>query len=54
MFAVLLYNYTAALSLYMVLSSVLSIVESRIVKHRDPGDPAASPGEWPSAERAAP
>ncbi len=34
-FAVILYNYTAALSLYMVLSSAVAILESRIVKLRD-------------------
>jgi YidC/Oxa1 family membrane protein insertase len=34
-FAVILYNYTAALSLYMVLSSLIAILESRIVKARD-------------------
>lgn len=31
----ILYNYTAALSLYMVLSSAVAILESRIVKLRD-------------------
>ncbi len=35
-FAVILYNYTAALALYMVLSSATSIVESRIVRAKDP------------------
>ncbi len=34
-FAVILYNYTAALALYMVFSSAVSITESRIVKARD-------------------
>ena len=38
-FAVILYNYTAALALYMVLSSAVSIVESRIVRAKDPADP---------------
>jgi YidC/Oxa1 family membrane protein insertase len=40
-FAVILYNYTAALSLYMVLSSVIAIVESRIVRSRDAADGGA-------------
>ncbi|MHC5010150.1 MAG: RadC family protein [Planctomycetota bacterium] len=34
-FAVILYNYTAALALYMVLSSVVAIIESRIVRAKD-------------------
>ena len=37
-FAVILYNYTAALALYMVLSSVVAIAESRIVRHKDAKD----------------
>jgi YidC/Oxa1 family membrane protein insertase len=35
LFAVILYNYTAALSLYMVMSSAIALIESRIVKRRD-------------------
>ncbi len=44
-FAVILYNYTAALALYMVLSSAVSIVESRIVRAKDPSadDPKPAP-----------
>ncbi len=34
-FAVVLYNYTAALALYMIVSSALAIAESKIVKRRD-------------------
>jgi YidC/Oxa1 family membrane protein insertase len=34
-FAVLLYNYTAALSLYMIFSSGVAILESKWVKHHD-------------------
>lgn len=41
-FAVILYNYTAALSLYMVLSSAVAILESRIVKGRDAASEAAA------------
>jgi len=41
-FAVILYNYTAALSLYMVLSSLIAILESRIVKARDAESVAAA------------
>jgi YidC/Oxa1 family membrane protein insertase len=41
LFAVILYNYTAALSLYMVVSSAIALVESRIVKHRDAAEVAA-------------
>jgi YidC/Oxa1 family membrane protein insertase len=44
-FAVILYNYTAALALYMVLSSAVSIVESRIVRSRDAADVAAGESE---------
>jgi len=38
LFAVILYNYTAALSLYMVVSSAIALIESRIVKHKDQVD----------------
>lgn len=41
LFAVILYNYTAALSLYMVVSSALALIESKIVKRRDEHDAAA-------------
>jgi YidC/Oxa1 family membrane protein insertase len=34
-FAFILYNYTAALAIYMVLSSTVAIVESRIVRRKD-------------------
>jgi YidC/Oxa1 family membrane protein insertase len=37
-FAVILYNYTAALALYMVLSSAIAIVESKIVRAKDDGE----------------
>lgn len=40
-FAVILYNYTAALAIYMVLSSAVAIVESKIVRARDEADEAA-------------
>jgi YidC/Oxa1 family membrane protein insertase len=42
-FAVLLYEYTAALALYMVISSAIALIESRIVKRRDDADGAAVP-----------
>ena len=44
-FAVILYNYTAALALYMVLSSALSIIEGKIVRKKDPtpNAPGAAP-----------
>lgn len=34
-FPVLLYNYTAALALYMVASTIIAIVESRVVRAKD-------------------
>ena len=34
-FAFILYNYTAALAIYMVLSSTVAIIESKIVRSRD-------------------
>ncbi len=34
-FAILLYNYTAALALYMVCSSIVAIFESKWVRHHD-------------------
>ncbi len=40
-FAVILYNYTAALAIYMVLSSAVAIVESKIVRAKDEADEAA-------------
>ncbi|MFM8387148.1 MAG: membrane protein insertase YidC [Planctomycetia bacterium] len=42
LFAVLLYNYTAALSLYMVLSSLIAVIESHVVRRRDETEVAAS------------
>ncbi len=39
-FAVILYNYTAALAIYMVLSSAIAIVESKIVRAKDDEPPA--------------
>ncbi|MFM8979907.1 MAG: YidC/Oxa1 family membrane protein insertase [Planctomycetia bacterium] len=41
LFAVLLYNYTAALSLYMVLSSLIAVIESTVVRRRDAAESAA-------------
>jgi YidC/Oxa1 family membrane protein insertase len=35
-FAVILYNYTAALALYMVISSSIALIESAIVRRKDP------------------
>ncbi len=40
-FAVILYNYTAALAIYMVLSSTVAIIESKIVRSKDDEDQAA-------------
>ena len=37
-FPILLYNYTAALALYMVVSSTVAIIESRIVRAKDRHD----------------
>jgi YidC/Oxa1 family membrane protein insertase len=37
-FPILLYNYTAALALYMVTSSAVAIVESRLVRRKDAHD----------------
>ena len=37
-FAVILYNYTAALALYMVMSSSFAIIESKIVRAKDDAD----------------
>jgi YidC/Oxa1 family membrane protein insertase len=50
-FAVILYNYTAALALYMVLSSVVAIAESRIVRYKDAKDTeeGGAEGAWPGA-----
>ena len=42
-FAVILYNYTAALALYMVLSSAVAIIESKIVRAKDDAEQAAAP-----------
>jgi YidC/Oxa1 family membrane protein insertase len=52
-FAVILYNYTAALSLYMVLSSAVAILESRIVRSKDAGSGDGAPAEWPKKTEAA-
>jgi len=41
-FAVILYNYTAALAIYMVLSSTVAIIESKIVRSKDEADEAAT------------
>lgn len=41
-FAVILYNYTAALMLYMTLSSAFGIVESKIVRRKDEAAEAAT------------
>ena len=41
-FPVLLYNYTAALALYMCISSIIAIVESRVVRAADARDAAAA------------
>ena len=51
-FAVILYNYTAALSLYMVLSSAVAILESKIVRSKDDSTDAP-PTEWPKKAEAA-
>ena len=40
-FAVILYNYTAALMLYMTLSSAFGILESKIVRAKDEAAKAA-------------
>lgn len=50
-FAVILYNYTAALALYMVFSSAMAIVESRLVRRKDADGPA--PDAWPKAPEPA-
>ena len=42
LFAVILYNYTAALSLYMVVSSAIALIESKIVKRKDAAEVAAA------------
>jgi len=42
-FAVILYNYTAALAMYMVLSSAVAIIESKIVRAKDEHDQEAAP-----------
>jgi YidC/Oxa1 family membrane protein insertase len=51
-FAVMLYNYTAALMLYMILSSVVAIVESKIVRRMDadasPPKPEPAPEPQPA------
>jgi len=39
-FAFILYNYTAALAIYMVLSSTVAIIESKIVRAKDDADQA--------------
>ena len=40
-FAFILYNYTAALALYMVFSSAIALVEAKIVRAKDDADAAA-------------
>ena len=40
-FAVVLYNYTAALLIYMTISSGFSIIESKIVRAKDAAAEAA-------------
>lgn len=42
-FSVLLYNYTAALALYMCVSSLVALIESRIVRARDRAESTAAP-----------
>ncbi len=42
LFSVLLYNYTGALALYMCVSSMVAVVESRIVRARDRHNLAAA------------
>ena len=44
-FAVILYNYTAALAMYMVLSSTVAIIESKIVRAKDDHDQEAAPAK---------
>ena len=39
-FAFILYNYTAALAIYMVFSSAFAIIESKIVRAKDEQDQA--------------
>lgn len=41
-FSILLYNYTAALALYMCMSSLVALVESRIVRAKDQQQVAAA------------
>jgi YidC/Oxa1 family membrane protein insertase len=47
-FAVILYNYSAALSIYMVMSSAVSIIESRIVRRLDPNPDAPGAAPMPT------
>ncbi|MDJ0522663.1 MAG: membrane protein insertase YidC [Planctomycetota bacterium] len=49
-FAVILYNYTAALAIYMVLSSAVAIVESKVVRARDEADEESEQGSLPAAK----
>jgi YidC/Oxa1 family membrane protein insertase len=42
LFAVILYSYTAALALYMVVSSAVALLESKIVKKRDEAEQEAT------------
>ena len=42
LFAVILYSYTAALALYMVVSSALAIIESKVVKAKDEAEQATA------------
>ena len=41
-FAFLLYNYTAALALYMVFSALIGLIEARIVRAKDEAEVAAA------------
>ena len=44
-FAFILYNYTAALALYMVFSAAIGLLESKIVRAKDDADVAADQAE---------
>ena len=47
-FAFILYNYTAALALYMVISSAFALVESKIVRRKDEQDQAEAAAAAPA------
>lgn len=51
-FAFILYNYTAALAIYMVFSSAFAIIESRIVRAKDEAAEAADAGKEGQAAKA--